>query len=209
MTDVAIEPATPERWADLERLFGRTGAYGHCWCVFFRRRAKDYVASVSCPPPERGAANRAELRRLTLDGAVPGLLAYEGAEPCGWVSVAPRGDYVRLARSRSLRPVDPDEPGVWSVVCFWMPPRRRRKGLGGRLLDAAVDHARANGARVLEAYPVDTAGGRAPSAEVYTGTVRMFRKAGFTCDPHPVSGRPIARLVLAADQAVSRPGART
>ncbi|QBI56401.1 GNAT family N-acetyltransferase [Streptomonospora litoralis] len=199
MTIVAIEPATPERWADLERLFGPTGAYGHCWCVYFRRRAKDFTASVSCSPDERGDSNREELRRVTLGGKVPGLIAYEGNEPCGWVSVAPREDFIRLSRSRSLRPTDPAEPDVWSLVCFWLPPRRRRKGMGSQLLDGAIEHARANGGRVLEAYPVDTAGGRAPSAEVYTGTVRMFRKAGFACTTHPDSGRPIARLTLKAD----------
>lgn len=196
MTIVSIEPATAERWDDLEKLFGPTGAYGHCWCVFFRRRAKDFTASTSCERSERGKDNRAELRRLTLDGRIPGLLAYEGAEPCGWVSVAPREDFVRLARSRSLRPVDPAEPGVWSVVCFWLPPRRRRRGLGGQLLEGAIEYARANGARVLEAYPVDTAGGRAPSAEIYTGTVQMYRKAGFSMSVHPMSERPIARLEL-------------
>ncbi|MBB6174767.1 GNAT superfamily N-acetyltransferase [Nocardiopsis mwathae] len=196
MTVISIEPATPDRWEDLEELFGPTGAYGHCWCVYFRRRAKDFTESVSCPQPQRGASNRETLNRVTLEGRVPGLIAYEDARPCGWVSVAPREDFVRLSRSRSLRPVDPNEPGVWSLVCFWLPPRRRRKGMGSRLLIAAIDHARACGGRVLEAYPVDTAGGRAPSAEVYTGTVRMFQKAGFTCTPHPVSGRPIARLAL-------------
>ncbi|MDA8371112.1 MAG: GNAT family N-acetyltransferase [Nocardiopsaceae bacterium] len=199
MTIVSIEPATPDRWEDLERLFGRTGAYGHCWCVYFRRRAKDFTASVSCPPAERGRSNREELRRLTAGGSIPGLLAYEDAEPCGWVSVAPRQDFIRLARSRSVRPIDPNEPDVWSVVCFWLPPRRRRRGLGLQLLDAAIEYARASGGRILEAYPVDTAGGRAPSAEVYTGTVHMFQKAGFTCSPHPSSGRPIARLALKTD----------
>lgn len=196
MTAVSIEPVTPERWEDLEGLFGPTGAYGHCWCAYFRRRAKDFSASVGCAPPERGNTNRETLRRLTVDNQVPGLIAYEGEQPCGWVSVAPREQYVRLNRSRSLRPTDPAEAGVWSLVCFWLPPRRRGGGLGTQLLDAAAQHARASGGRVLEAYPVDTVGGRAPSAEVYTGTVRMFEKAGFTCQPHPKSGRPVARLAL-------------
>lgn len=196
MSIVSIEPATAERWDDLENLFGPTGAYGHCWCTFFRRRAKDYTESTTCERSNRGVDNKRELRRLTLEGRVPGLLAYDEEGPCGWVSVAPRGDYIRLARSRTLRPADPDEPGVWSLVCFWLPPRRRRRGMGGRLLDGAIEYARAQGARVLEAYPVDTAGGRAPSAEVYAGTVEMFRRAGFTLTDHHTSERVIARLEL-------------
>ncbi|GHD24767.1 GNAT family acetyltransferase [Nocardiopsis kunsanensis] len=196
MSIVSIEPATAERWQDLENLFGPTGAYGHCWCTFFRRRAKDHTASTTCDRSMRGVDNKAELRRVTLEGRVPGLLAYDEGGPCGWVSVAPREDYVRLSRSRSLRPADPDEPGVWSLVCFWLPPRRRRRGVGSRLLDGAIEYARAEGARVLEAYPVDTAGGRAPSAEVYTGTVEMFRRAGFGLAQHHTSERTVARLNL-------------
>ena len=88
---------------------------------------------------------------------------------------------------------------MWSLVCFWLPPRRRRRGQGSRLLDGAIEYARANGARVLEAYPVDTAGGRAPSAEVYTGTVEMFRRSGFTLAGHHLSERVVARLELKAD----------
>jgi hypothetical protein len=42
-----------------------------------------------------------------------------------------------------------------------------------------VDHARAGGARVLEAYPVQTDGTRISSASAYTGTLGMFERAGF------------------------------
>lgn len=196
MSIVSIEPATAERWQDLENLFGPTGAYGHCWCTFFRRRAKDHTASTTCDRSMRGVDNKAELRRLTLEGRVPGLLAYDEDGPCGWVSVAPREDYIRLWRSRSLRPADPAEPGVWSLVCFWLPHRRRGRGRGSRLLGGAIEYARAEGARVLEAYPVDTVGGRAPTAEVYTGTVEMFRRAGFGMAQHHASERTVARLVL-------------
>jgi len=64
------------------------------------------------------------------------------------------------------------------------------------LLAGAVDHARGHGAAAVEAYPVDTAGERLPSADIFTATVAMFRKAGFTITAHPASGRPIARLAI-------------
>ena len=65
------------------------------------------------------------------------------------------------------------------------------------LLRAAVDHARAGGARVLEGYPIDTAGERRPQPNVFTGTLAMFTRVGFTEVERRAEGRPIVRLVLA------------
>jgi GNAT superfamily N-acetyltransferase len=193
---IVMEAATADRWDELEDFFGPTGAYDHCWCVFFRRRAKDFNASVNCPLPDRGRTNRELLERLTRDGAVPGLVAYRDGQPCGWVSIAPREQFIRFNYSPNLKPVDPDEPDVWSLVCFWTPPRTRRRGVGTVLLEGAVDYARAAGARVVEAYPVDTRGERKAGAAIYRGTITMFERAGFSIGAHPSSGRPIARLHL-------------
>ncbi len=55
----------------------------------------------------------------------------------------------------------------------------RRQGVASALLEAAVDHARDHGATTLEAYPVETDGGRIPSANAYMGTLAMFERAGF------------------------------
>jgi GNAT superfamily N-acetyltransferase len=185
---VSVVPVTPDRWDELVAFFGPHGAYSNCWCAWFRVRAKDY---------DNGPGNRRVLRRLTRDGAVPGLLAYDGNDPVGWVSIAPREQFERILRSRVIGPADPDETGIWSLVCFWMPLRQRGAGIGTGLLAGAVDYARAHGAAAVEAYPVDTAGERRPSADLFTGTVEMFRKAGFTITAHPASGRPLARLRLA------------
>ncbi|MGH8773832.1 MAG: GNAT family N-acetyltransferase [Jiangellaceae bacterium] len=193
---VTVSPVTPERWGDLVEFFRPNGAYSNCWCAFFRVRAKDYGASMTWDPPDPGRSNREVLERLTLAGDVPGLLAYHGDEPVGWVSVAPRPQYERVLRSRTIGPDKPDETDVWSIVCFWIPARRRRQGIGTVLLDGAVSHARSRDARVLEAYPVDTAGERRPGADLYWGTVGMYRRAGFGIAAHPHSGRPVARLVV-------------
>lgn len=108
----------------------------------------------------------------------PGLVALDDdGTAIGWVSLAPREDYDRLEHSRVLARVD-DEP-VWSVVCFVVGKRVRGQGLARRLLDEAAAYAAGEGARFLEAYPVDTAGTRAQAASLYTGTVSMFADAGF------------------------------
>jgi GNAT superfamily N-acetyltransferase len=129
----------------------------------------------------------------------PGLIAYEGGEAIGWVSLGPRDDYERLMHSKVLAPVD-EEP-VWSIVCFVVSRRARGRGVAKALLDAAVDYARYHGAKWLEAYPVDTAGGRIPSANAYTGTLSMFERAGFGVVARRQANRaspvrPIVRLRL-------------
>jgi hypothetical protein len=44
----------------------------------------------------------------------------------------------------------------------------------------AVETARANGARVVEAYPTDLSGrSRLPAADLYRGALSIFESAGF------------------------------
>jgi hypothetical protein len=60
------------------------------------------------------------------------------------------------------------------------------------LLAAAVEHAASRGATVVEGYPIDTAGGRRAGADLFTGTVGMFERAGFT-EVARRGGRPVVR----------------
>jgi GNAT superfamily N-acetyltransferase len=192
---VVVKPLTRGRWTDLIALFGPSGAYSSCWCTWWRQTGGEFSAGCR----EGGAGNRALLHRLTVAGWRPGLIAYRGAVPVGWVSVAPRLEYGRILRSPTLRPSTSDHPGdtnAWAVVCFWMPRAERGKGLGGALLRAAIDHARVHGATVLEGYPIDTRGERRASANLFTGTLAMYRAAGFREVARRVSSQPIVRLDL-------------
>jgi GNAT superfamily N-acetyltransferase len=153
----------------------------------WRRTAARFAAG-------KGEINRRAMRRLVAGGAQPGILAYAGDEPVGWCSIGPREQFVRLAASRTLAPVD-DQP-VWSVSCFFVRRDWQGRGLSVRLLDAAVAHARAGGARVVEGYPCAPAG-RLPGAFVWTGLEGTFRKAGFTEVARRSAGRPIMRRTIA------------
>lgn len=180
---VEIRPATADRWQELADFFGPSGAYANCWCTWFLQASKDFDQGCR----DAGTGNKELLRRLTGDGNVLGLLAYDSdptgpgsARPVGWVSVAPREQFGRILRSPTLKPSEPDEADVWSVVCFWVPRAQRGQGLARALLAGAVDWASGNGARAVEGYPVDTAAGRKQAAAIYTGTVSLFSGAGFT-----------------------------
>jgi GNAT superfamily N-acetyltransferase len=172
--DLEIQPLTSERLPDLATLFDQGGDPKWCWCAFWRVRGRDWTNSTA-------AENRATLSEAveTTAGAgrAPGLVAYADGEAVGWVSVGPREDYDRIVHSKVLAPVD--EQPVWSIVCFVVGRRARKRGVARAMLDAAIAYAEAHGASLLEAYPVDAAGGRVPAATAYRGTLSMFEDAGF------------------------------
>jgi len=181
---IEIHPLTPERWSDLVALFGERGACGGCWCMWWRLPRSEFDA-------RKGASNRAAFRRIVAGGREPGLLAYRGGRPVGWCAVEPRDRYPALARSRVLAPVD-DRP-VWSITCLFIERSHRRRGVSVALLRAAVEHAMARGASVVEGYPVVPKTGRMPDAFAWTGTLAAFERAGFREVARRSPTRPIVR----------------
>jgi GNAT superfamily N-acetyltransferase len=190
VTDVEIHPLTPDRWGDLEELFGERGGADGCWCMYWRQSSAEYKAG-------RYEGNRRAFERRVKDGEPPpGLLAYVDGRPAAWCSLGQREEYGRLQRSRVLGPLD-DRP-VWAVVCFYVDRGHRSSGLARRLLEAAGDFARQHGASTLEGYPLDPDHRRPSSGEAYTGVVSMFRDGGFQeVARRGSTGRPIYRRELA------------
>ena len=186
----SVHPLTPERWADFERLFGRAGAYGGCWCMWFRQTGKEYENA-------RGAENKQAMCDLVGSGEVPGLILYSGDEPAGWVSVEPRSAFPRLERSRAAKRIDDDE--VWSVVCFFVHRKFRGQGAMRLLVEGAVEYARANGASIVEAYPKDLEQSRPTADAAYVGLLPVFLDLGFLEVARHVKGRPLVRLELTAN----------
>ena len=179
-----VRPLAPENWDDLEKLFGPSGAYSGCWCMWWRIPGREFSANGN-------SGNKAALARTVKAAGPVGLLAYSGQEPVGWAAIAPRPDYPRVLRSPALKP-KVSEHNVWAMPCFFIHRTHRRQGVASALLKAAPKYAKANGASTLEAYPTDTAGGRMPTAaELFTGTVELFERAGFEVHERPATGRRV------------------
>jgi GNAT superfamily N-acetyltransferase len=193
LPDLKVRPVTRARWDDLVALFGwDRGGYSGCWCVWFRVTAQEFSKGA----PRGGAAgNRAAMRKIVASGTVPGLLAYIDENPVGWISVAPREEFGRIERSPVSKPVD-NEPGVWSIVCWYIDRRHRGKGVGSALLQAAVDHAIRKGARIIEGYPVDPSRRKHSNAEAFVGIDAMFREAGFREVARRSPSRPLMRYMV-------------
>jgi GNAT superfamily N-acetyltransferase len=184
---LSFHPLTSERWKDFETLFGERGACGGCWCMYWRLKRSEYNNL-------KGEGNKKAIKKIIMTDDVPGILAYDNHEPIGWCAVSPRPKYSALERSRVLQPVD-DKP-VWSVVCFFVAKPYRKKGVTIKLLDAAVKHAKKNGAKIVEGYPVEPKKGEIPDVFAYTGLSEAFLKAGFKEVLRRSETRPIMRYYL-------------
>jgi GNAT superfamily N-acetyltransferase len=189
--NLEVHPLTRDRFDDLVTLFnGRGGSQVRwCWCMYYRRSGADgRPAGTSV-----AAYNRQSLEALVDGGTVPGLIGYRDGKPVAWVSVGPREDYAKLARSPVMKPVD-DRP-VWSVVCFFTAPEARGEGISEAMLAHAAAYARKNGARLLEAYPVDTAE-RGRDDAMWFGAKAMYDRAGFEEVARRKPTRPVVRRRL-------------
>lgn len=186
---IRVLPATPPRWPDVEAIFRARGcsvARG-CWCMFYRKTGTQSVPAGKT----RASVNRAALAALVNSGRPPGLIAYRGKQPVGWVALGPRPEFARLQRSPVMKPVD-DKP-VWSIVCFVVPAEHRKQGVAHALLQGAIAYARRNRATLIEAYPVDKSG-PAKDDTLWFGTKAMYDRAGFREVARRKPGRPVVRL---------------
>jgi GNAT superfamily N-acetyltransferase len=178
-----VHPVTPDRLGDLARFSERHGKFRYCSCMRWRLASADWRRSAK----ERRIA---ALDDLVCHGVPVGVLAYLDGEPVGWCSVAPRETYPALERYTALARVD-DVP-VWSVVCFFVDRNVRRSGVTRTLLRGAAEYAIAQGARIVEGYPVE------PGARLYTymGSPATFRAAGFRDVTPPGRARPVMRYTV-------------
>jgi len=144
-----------------ETLFEQPGAPKYCWCMAWRHSSREHVQNDE----------KKRMMMALIDKGTPvGILAELNGRTVGWCSVAPRETYRKLSKQQ-----DDTETGIWSIVCFYVPRALRGGGLASALLDAAIHHAFARGARIIEAYPVDEA---APSYR-FMGFRDMFLVRGF------------------------------
>ena len=184
--DLTFHPLTQKLWRDFELLFGKNGACGGCWCMYWKLRGKNFTENT-------GNTARQMQKSVVDSKTVPGLLAYSGGYPIGWIAVEPRCAYPKLAHSRTLKPVDDQE--VWSITCFFVEKKHRRKGITVELLKAAVDYVKSQGGKIVEGYPVD-AKIDMPAPFIFTGTAAAFAEAGFKEAARNSPTRPIFRFVI-------------
>ena len=204
---MAVTGASPELtivrsgevpWEVLRTVFGGRADPAHCFCQRYKMAPRESWASV-------GGDGLAARLRDQNDAAAgdglpsPGLVAFLGGEPVGWCAVEPRSTYPRLLRNVRVpwegRDEDKSDPGVWAVTCFVTRTGYRRRGVSRALCRAAVEHARAGGARAVEGYPMTTSS--AIVGELHPGLHSVFVAAGFAEVGRPTLRRAVMRIDLA------------
>jgi GNAT superfamily N-acetyltransferase len=196
-SDVRVVPANEAAWDDLQAVFGR-GTAAKCQCQRIKLGDGEWFGM---PVEERAYRLRQETDcgNPKADGT-SGMVAYLDGEPVGWVAIEPRANYRRLRGSPVPwvnRIEDPDDPGVWAIVCFAIRPGYRGQGLTRPLAKAAVAYARAHGAKAVEGYPMLPKPGQTVSwGEMNVGSRNTFVAAGFHDVSHPTTRRVVMRLDL-------------
>jgi len=170
---------TRDTLPDFEKLFETHPAPGAnpCWCMHNHRprplpESKKLHSSV-----KRAARNRQEKRELVENGRSHGILVYAKGEPIGWCQFGPKEELPRIDNNPSYRRHAPAGglKGLWRITCFVVDKNRRKRGVAGVALKAALEVIRKKGGRLVEAYPITRWGAYAE----YRGTVSMFQKQGF------------------------------
>lgn len=179
--------ANARRWSDVEELFGDRGACGGCWCMYWRLPRGEWAAG-------KGDKNKKAFKKIVASDQTPGVLAYAGKEPIGWCAIAPREDFLSLARSRVLKPVD--DESIWAITCLFVKKPYRRRGVSVALLRAAVELASKNGAKIIEGYPITPTMEKTPDPFVFMGVPSAFKAAGFKEVARRSATRPIMRFQI-------------
>ena len=132
------------------------------------------------------------MTRLARRRRAPGLMAYEGGEPVGWIAIAPRTELTRVERSTATPRID--DVDVWVIPCVTVRPTARGRGIAVALIREAVKFAKKFGAPAVEAYP-RAGSARTNDDNAFFGTEPMFRRAGFRVIAKS-SGRRLRRVTM-------------
>lgn len=198
MTDgVEIVPANEASWDDIQTVFGSRGSAPFCQCQRYKLAPGEAFSKF---PAEERARRLHEQTQPGTPGAerTTGIIAYLDADPVGWCAVEPRPAYPSLLRVYRTpwegRNEDKGDDDVWAVTCVFVRAGYRKRGIAYALAQGAVEHARARGARALEAYPMRTEAGEITWDEIHVGTESIFAAAGMHEVTRPGKRRVVMRI---------------
>lgn len=196
-SEIRIVPDNRATCDELMEVFGNRGPAAGCYCQRYKLAPGEAFSKF--PREERAARLRTQTNCGNTDASsTSGLVAFLGDDPVGWCAVEPRPEYRGLLRVYRVpwegRREDKADPDIWAVTCVLVRAGYRKRGVAYALAEAAVDHARRNGARALEAYPMRAETGHITWDEIHVGTETIFAAAGLTEVTRPGKRRVVMRI---------------
>lgn len=136
-----------------------------CWCL-------NHHLPPTCPTGLKAKEKKFE---LVVQSSAQGLLAYEKNQCIGWIAVDPLKELAGHDCSADA------SSGEWAIHCIFIKSGFRGVGISKRLIQAAMDFAKRQGAETLIAFPIpQQSRGKYPAHEAeFSGRLSTFKKLGF------------------------------
>jgi len=167
-----IAPLSAVNFKDFVQLMGEKGGCGQCWCMNNRRTKADFECG------KVDGSNKKMLERMAVAGDNLGFLFYLEDEPVGWISVGPWQQFVRLEKSKTLRPFD--ALPTWLITCFFVRKSERQQGYSKKMLAILLAFVADKFPEVpaLDAFPFNPQS-KLPDPFVWGGVLSTFLDLGF------------------------------
>jgi ribosomal protein S18 acetylase RimI-like enzyme len=164
-----VRPLDASTWAPFADLVQRNnGIYGGCWCIAFHTA---YQRGVSDPRSLKEQLVRADRAHAALVFDQAGLVQ-------GWCQYgSPQELHLRHVRAYQK---DPPPPARWRITCIFVDKRHRGEGVARAALSGALDLIAAAGGGRVEAISETTANREAQGRFLFSATVELFERLGFT-----------------------------
>lgn len=186
LRQLTFEPLSRANWTKFVELFGPRGACGQCWCMYYRLSKAEFLEGKA------DGGNKEAMQSLVKSNLPTGILAFYEGLPVAWCAFAPREHFLKLEKSRVHKRID-NQP-VWSIPCFFVAKNFRRQGISVALLKGVIGYAKAQGIKILEAYPTIPTTETLPDSFAWIGLFKSFERAGFETVDRTSKNRPMVRF---------------
>lgn len=185
LNQLTFEPLTKTNWSKFVQLFGKKGACGNCWCMYYRLNKTDFIEG------KIDEGNKGAMQSLVLENKPTGVLGFYDGQPIAWCAFAPREDFIKLEKSRVHKRID-NKP-VWSIPCFFIDKNFRQQGVSVEILKGVIKYAKENHISIIEAYPTIPTKEPLPDSFAWIGLYKSFERAGFKIVDQTSKNRPMVR----------------
>jgi GNAT superfamily N-acetyltransferase len=166
---VQLKPLTPTDLDAFRELLG-TSDFGGCFCAVWTSHGSDWEKRCDDSSQPNYFLTKKDLNQ----GRHVGYLVYFEGQLVGWTGSGPKNSFPLMETKLGSR-ISEFSKEIWSIGCLALSAKFRGQNLAEKIVLAVIDEAKANGAKIIEAYPVR------PFHEprMYRGSYKLFQKLGF------------------------------